>query len=70
MSNEVNYSRFFGGSGFNFGGWLLPLLVIFILFSFGDDLLEFIFCEDSALIWIIILVVLFMFIGEDDGCCC
>ena len=70
MSNNVGYSRFFGGCGFDFGGMLLPILVIFVLFSFGEELFEFLFCEESALIWIILLVILFMFLGEDDGCCC
>lgn len=70
MSNNASLSRLFGGFDFDCGGFLLPLILIFILFQFGEDIIEFILCEDSALIWIIILVVLFMFMGEDDGCCC
>lgn len=72
MSNNASLSRLFGGFDFGCGsgGFLLPLILIFILFQFGEDIIEFILCEDSALIWIIILVVLFMFMGEDDGCCC
>lgn len=69
MSNETKLSRFFGG-GFELEEWILPIAIIFLLFSFGDEILEFFFCEDNALIWIILLVVLFMFIDSDDGCGC
>ena len=68
MSENTNLSRFFGS--FNFGGgWLLPLIVIFFIFMVGEDLLEFIFCEDSAIIWIILIVMLLFFIQDDDCCC-
>lgn len=70
MSKELNYSRFFGGLDFGGMGFLLPLLVIFLLFSFGEDIFEFFFCEDNAIIWIVLLVVLFMVGDFDDGCCC
>ena len=68
MSENTNLSRFFGG--FNCGGgWLLPLIVIFFIFMVGEDLLEFIFCEDSAILWIILIVMLLFFIQDDDCCC-
>ena len=68
MSENTNLSRFFGGFEFG-GGWLLPIIVIFLIFCLGDDLLEFLFCEESAIIWIILIVMLLFFL-EDDGCCC
>ena len=70
MSENANLSRFFGG--FNFGGggvFILPLIVIFLLFCLGDDLLEFLFCEDSAIIWIVLIVMLLFFMQDDDFCC-
>ena len=67
MSENTNLSRFFGG--FNFGGgFILPLIVIFLLFCLGADLLEFLFCEDSAIIWIILIVMILFFIQDDDCC--
>ncbi|MCC3867763.1 MULTISPECIES: hypothetical protein [Terrisporobacter] len=70
MSENTNLSRFFGGFDCGcFGGWLLPIIVIFLIFMVGDDLLEFIFCEDSAIIWIILIVMLLFFLQEDDCCC-
>lgn len=70
MSKELSYSRFFGG--FNFGGMgmLIPLAVIFVIFCFGEDLMEFLFCEDNAIIWIVLLVLLFIVGDFDDGCGC
>ena len=43
MSENASLSRFFGGLKFGFGGgfMLLPLIVLFLLFCLGDDLLEF-----------------------------
>lgn len=70
MSENTNLSRFFGGFDFGcFGGWLLPLIVIFFIFMIGDDFLEFLFCEESAIIWIILIVMLLFFV-QDDGCGC
>lgn len=68
MSNNASLTRFFGGFDFD-GGFILPLIVIFILFMLGDDFLEFLFCEDSAIIWIILIVMLLFFV-QDDGWCC
>ena len=69
MSENTNLSRLFGGLNCGFDGFLLPLIVIFLIFMLGDDLLEFIFCEDSAIIWIILIVMLLFFLQEDDCCC-
>lgn len=70
MSENANLSRLFGGFDFDcFGGWLLPLVVIFFIFMVGDDLLDFLFCEGSGLIWIIIIVMLLFFMQDDDCCC-
>lgn len=69
MTENTNFSRFFGG--FNCGccgGFLLPLIVIFLIFMVGDDLLEFLFCEDSAIVWIILIVMLLFFMEQDDCC--
>lgn len=69
MSENTTLSRIFGGCNCGFDGFLLPLIVIFLIFMLGDDLLEFIFCEDSAIIWIILIVMLLFFLQEDDCCC-
>ena len=70
MSKNSSLSRFFGGFNCGCDGELLilPLIVIFLLFCIGDDLLEFLFCEESAIIWIILIVFLLFFL-QDDGCC-
>ena len=69
MSENTTLSRLFGGFNCGCEGFLLPLIVIFLIFMLGDDLLEFIFCEDSAIIWIILIVMLIFFLQEDDCCC-
>lgn len=70
MLENTKLSRLFGGcSNFGFGGgYILPLIVILLLFSLGDDLFDFLFCEDSAIIWIILIVMLLFFVQDD--CCC
>lgn len=70
MLENTKLSRLFGGcSNFEFGGgYILPLIVILLLFSLGDDLFDFLFCEDSAIIWIILIVMLLFFVQDD--CCC
>jgi hypothetical protein len=35
----------------------------------GDDLLEWLFCDDMALIWIVLLILLLTNFGFDGGCC-
>lgn len=55
-----------GGCGGPFGflgcleleEWLLPILVIFLLFSAGGGIFDFLFCEENAIIWIILIVLL------------
>ena len=70
MSVNASLSRFVGCLKFIFGVgvMLLPLIVLFLLFCLGDDLLEFLFCEDSAIIWIVLIVMLLFFVQDD--CCC
>lgn len=70
MFKELDFSRFFGGIDFGGMGFLLPILVIFVLFSFGENLFEFFFCEDNAIIWIVLLILLVMIGDFDDGCGC
>lgn len=70
MSNKAMTSnRGFGGGcgcggglggffdGFDLEDWILPILVIFLLFSAGGGILDFLFCEDT-IIWIVLLLLL------------
>lgn len=74
MSNEQNLSRFFGGgcfgNGFLGGGGLIVILIIGALLLLGDDIIEWIFCEDMALIWIILIILLLTNLDFDGGCGC
>ena len=72
MSNEQGLSRFFGkgsccGGG---GGGLIILIILGAILLLGEDLLEWIFCDDMALIWIVLLILLLTNFDFDGGCCC
>ena len=42
-------------------------LIIGAILLIGDDLLEWLFCDDMAIIWIVLLILLLT--NFDDGCC-
>ncbi|MBQ3422666.1 MAG: hypothetical protein IJH34_13635 [Romboutsia sp.] len=67
MSEQQGIQRLFGGCGFG-GGGLIILLIIGAILLLGDDLLEWLFCDDMALIWIVLLILLLTNFGF-DGCC-
>lgn len=69
MSNEQGLSRFFGNDLFC-GGGLVILLIVGAILLLGEDLLEWIFCDDMALIWIVLLILLLTNFDFDGGCCC
>ena len=70
MSEQQGIQRFFGGCGCGFGGGgLIILLIIGAILLLGDDLLEWLFCDDMALIWIGLLILLLTNFGFDGGCC-
>ena len=48
---------------------LIILLIIGAILLLGDDLLEWLFCDDMALIWIVLLILLLTNFGFDGGCC-
>ena len=70
MDNKLGISRFFGGcckNNNNIG--LIVLLALGALLLLGDELLEWIFCEDMALIWIVLIVLLLLSFDDGYGCC-
>ena len=71
MSNEQCLSRFFGGfgSGFLGGGGLIVILIIGAILLLGEDLIEWILCDDMALIWVILIILLLTNLDFDGGCC-
>ena len=67
MSENTNLSRFFGGFDFG-GGWLLPIIVIAIVFLLlATNIFDDLFDDDSIWIWIILIILLLF--NFDDGCC-
>lgn len=74
MSNENSISRFFGGgcfgNGFLGGGGFIIILIIGALLLLGDDILEWLFCDDMALIWVVLLIFLLNSFDFDGGCGC
>ncbi|MGX4600978.1 hypothetical protein [Faecalimicrobium sp. JNUCC 81] len=71
MSNEQGLQRFFGGGIFGGGGLgIIVLLILGAILLLGDDLIEWLFCDDMALIWIVLLVLLLTNFDFDGGCCC
>nr|WP_294571119.1 hypothetical protein [uncultured Romboutsia sp.] len=68
MSGQQGIQRFFGGCGFG-GSGLIIILIIGAILLLGDDLLEWLFCDDMALIWIVLLILLLTNFGFDNGCC-
>lgn len=69
MSDQLSLSRLFGGCGFG-GNGLFIILIIGAILLLGDDLFEWIFCDEMALIWIVLIVLLLTSFDFDDGCCC
>ncbi|WP_286316930.1 hypothetical protein [Romboutsia ilealis] len=70
MSEQEGIQRFFGGYGCGFGGGgLIIVLIIAAILLLGDDLIEWLFCDDMALIWIVLLILLLTNFGFDGGCC-
>ena len=67
MSEQQGIQRLFGGCGFG-GGGLIILLIIGAILLLGDDLLEWLFCDDMALIWIVLLILLLTNFGFDRCC--
>lgn len=73
MSNEQGLSRLFGGcfgEGLLGGGGLIIILIIGAILLLGEDLIEWIFCDDMALIWIVLLILLLTNFDFDGGCGC
>ena len=66
MSEHQGIQRLFGGCGFG-GTELIILLIIGAVLLLGDNLLEWLFCDDMAIIWIVLLILLLT--NFDDGCC-
>lgn len=65
MSNNISLERLFGECGF--GGWgMIIILIIGALLILGDEIIEWLFCDEMALIWIVLLVLLLT--SFDDGC--
>lgn len=73
MSDEQKLSRLFGGccgNGIFGGGGLIIILIIGAILLLGDDLIEWIFCQDNILIWVVLLVLLLTSFDFDGcGCC-
>lgn len=70
MSGQQGIQRFFGGCGCGFeGSRLIIILIIGAILLLGDDLLEWLFCDDMALIWIVLLILLLTNFDFDNGCC-
>ena len=67
---EKRLQRLFGGFGCNmFGnGELLILIILGAVLLMGDELLEWLLCEDMALIWVVLLILLLTSF-DLDGCC-
>lgn len=67
MSNNKTLERLFGGCGGG-GGGLIIILIIGAFLLLGDDIIEWLFCNEMALIWVVLLVLLLT--NFDDGCGC
>ncbi|GAA3660850.1 hypothetical protein [Asaccharospora irregularis] len=71
MSNENKLSRFFGCGPCNkdlFGPGFIVLIIIVAILALGEDIIQWLFCDDMALIWIVLIILLLT--SFDDGCCC
>ncbi|MGL6107679.1 hypothetical protein [Romboutsia sp.] len=67
MSNNISLERLFGGCGFGGCGFII-IIIIGALLLLGDEIIEWLFCEEMSLIWIVLLVLLLT--NFDDGCGC
>ncbi|SCH31183.1 MULTISPECIES: hypothetical protein [unclassified Romboutsia] len=72
MSSQDKLTRLFGGCFGDglFGGGGIILIILLVILLLGDDLLDFIFCEDNALIWIILIILVISNLDFDGGCGC
>ena len=60
MSEQQGIQRFFGGCGCGFGGGgLIIVLIIAAILLLGDDLIEWLFCDDMALIRLVLFFYIF-----------
>lgn len=67
MTDENKLSRFFDGGIFQNGPGFIIILILAVLLILGDDIIEWLFCDDMALIWIVLIILLLT--SFDDGCC-
>lgn len=63
MSQQKGIQDFFGENG------LIILLMIGAILLVGDDLLEWLLCDDIASIWIVLLILLLTNFEFDDYYC-
>ena len=71
MEEKNSLQRFFKKCGCDDNGGIIILLILGALLLVGEDLLEWIICDDMALIWIVLLVLLLTnFDLDGHGCCC
>ena len=71
MAEIKGLERLFGGCGCDFGnGGLILLIALGAILLMGDDILEWIFCDDMSLIGIVLLILLLTNFEFDNGCCC
>lgn len=58
MTENTGIQRFFGGCGCGFEG-IIPLIIIGVVLLFGEELIDFIDCnEELTLIFIVILLMM------------
>ena len=69
MSKLDNLLRNYG-SGCNsaFGGTSLLIIAVIVFLLLCTDILDNFFCDDTAWIWIVFIILLLF--NFDDGCCC
>ncbi|MBP3929535.1 MAG: hypothetical protein J6D47_08225 [Peptostreptococcaceae bacterium] len=69
MSKLDNLLRNFGcGCNSAFGGTSLLIIAVIVFLLLCTDILDNFFCDDTAWIWIVLIILLLF--NFDDGCCC